>query len=204
MRSLTRIGIAVTAAALASATALAGAGVAGAESGQTKPVFDSASSVSVSGKGKDTTVSYTNKSGSDLTCLGFAGPSALLGQMYDYYRSVDVNDPGDVPAALDAAVTKAGAEGKLGIYGGPVENGKTAALSAGAGGTTVNGTLTNRSFAPGALVLCYGADDQGQRFVEVEVTPGVGVPAGLGSLDGALAGIGSSGSVAQTTGSLGS
>jgi hypothetical protein len=47
-----------------------------------------------------------------------------------------------------------------------------------------------------------GLDDD--PYVEVEISAGAGVPAGLGSLDSALAGIGSSGSVAETTGSLGS
>ena len=205
MRSLTRFGVAVAATALAGSTALAGAGIAGADEAQPKPVFNSASSVSVSGKGEGAKVSYTNKSGQDLFCVAFAGPSALIGDMYDYYRSGDVNDPDDVPADLDAAITKAADKGKLGVYAGTVENGKTAGLSDGFGGTTVDGMLTDSSFNPGALAMCFGSeDDTGIGYIEIEVSPGVGVPAGLGSLDGALAGIGSSGSVARTTGSLGS
>lgn len=54
MRSLTRLGVAAAATAIASATALAGAGVAGAQ--DVDPVFNSPSSVSVSGKGEATEV----------------------------------------------------------------------------------------------------------------------------------------------------
>lgn len=189
MRSLTRIGVAVTAAALASATALAGAGVAGAEPGQPKPVFDSASSVSVSGKGTATKVSYTNKSGHDLGCFGYVGEPRLIGKLF---KSTD----GSFSPALQQELATAIEKGRMSFVAGRVENKATAEF-----GPTVG--LTDKSFGPAALVVCQIGNDEVQ-YAEVEVTPGVGVPAGLGSLDGVLTGIGSSGSVAQTTGSLGS
>ncbi|MBR7518744.1 hypothetical protein KC217_24065, partial [Mycobacterium tuberculosis] len=76
MRSLTRLGVAAAATAIASATALAGAGVAGAQ--DIEPVFNSPSSVSVSGKGEATKVTYTNKSGQDLMCYSFVGTGRLV------------------------------------------------------------------------------------------------------------------------------
>lgn len=65
---------------------------------------------------------------------------------------------------------------------------------------TVNPSLADVSFAPAALAVCV---DSADSYVEVEVSAGIGVPAGLGSLDSVLAGLGSSGSVAETTGSMG-
>ncbi|KAA0918750.1 hypothetical protein [Dietzia sp. ANT_WB102] len=199
MRSLTRLGVAFAATALAGSTALAGAGIAGAEEAATKPVLDSASSVSVSGKGKNTKISYTNKSGQDLFCSGIAAPGSLISELYNSIRSMDPNNPGNIPEGLDEAMTKAAEQGKVGGYGGVVENGKTVDLTTGYPGGP-DFTLTDGSFVPAAVVVCYGNNE----YFEVEVSPGAGVPAGLGSLDSALAGIGSSGSVAKTTGSLGS
>lgn len=73
------------------------------------------------------------------------------------------------------------------------------------GAVLVGGELTDASFAPAAVIVCWGdGDDSGANYTEVEVSAGVGVPAGLGSLDAALAGIGSSGSVGKVTSSLGS
>ncbi|WP_194861851.1 hypothetical protein [Dietzia sp. SYD-A1] len=80
MRTLTRFGVAAAATAVASATVLAGAGVAGAQGAD--PVLDSPSSVSVSGKGANTEISYTNRSGQDLFCIAYGGPGSLLSEMY--------------------------------------------------------------------------------------------------------------------------
>ncbi|MBB1025562.1 MULTISPECIES: hypothetical protein [unclassified Dietzia] len=194
MRTLTRFGVAAAATAVASATVLAGAGVAGAQGAD--PVLDSPSSVSVSGKGANTEISYTNRSGQDLFCIAYGGPGSLLSEMYAVLRTQDPD--ASPPPALEAKVTEALVNGQLGLFTGGVEDGETATLSPGFYDT--NATLTDGSFTPSALAICSAGDE----YIEMEISAGAGVPAGLGSLDSALAGLGSSGSVARTTGSLGS
>lgn len=203
MRSLTRIGVAAAATAIASATAFAGAGVAGAQ--DVEPVFNSPSSVSVEGKGAATKVSYTNRSEYDLGCFAYAGPAQLIGDLYGEAKKSGITD--DVTAELDLRLTTALTKGQLGVYVGIVEKGKTTVLPSvfdGSGVELPEGAvgLTDGSFAPAALTIC--SIPGGATYSEVEVSAGVGVPAGLGSLDSALTGLGSSGSVAETTGSLGS
>lgn len=205
MRSFARFGVALAATAMASTAALTGA-TAGAEEAP-KPVFNSPSSVSVAGKGASTKVTYTNESGRDLFCSGFAGQDRLIADFYSYLQKSDDLDGSDLPAELDVRMLAALTGGKLGMYMGGVEKDKTAVLPSAFGAPGVElppGAvgLTDSSFAPAALILCMNAD--GGTYMEVEVSAGVGVPAGLGSLDSALAGLGSSGSVAETTGSLGS
>lgn len=199
MHSVNRIAIAAAATAIASATAVGGAGVAGAQ--DLAPVSNSPSSVSVSGTGENTKVTYDNKSGHDLNCSAFVGKSGLVGDLYAYLRTTDFSNSGiTLPPALYAAIVEANENGQLGGYGGFVEDGDSTELTPGAGGT-VGGTLTDGSFAPAAVAMCVAID---LTYIEIEVSAGVGVPAGLGSLDAVLTGVGSSGSVAQTAGSLGS
>lgn len=208
MRALSRLGVAAAATLFASATALAGAGVAAAEEpAAPKPVFNSPSSVSVSGKGDKTKVTYTNKSDKDLACYAFAGPDRLIADFYSYAKKSGTIDGTDAPAGLEARMLNAITKGQLGIYGGGVEKGKSADLTPafdlpGFGLPEGAMALIDDSFAPAAFAMCSNPD--GGTYVEVEVSAGVGVPAGLGSLDAALTGLGSSGSVAETTGSLGS
>lgn len=198
MHSVNRIAIAAAATAIASATAVGGASVAGAQ--DLAPVSNSPSSVSVSGTGENTKVTYDNKSGHDLYCVAFVGKSGLVGDLYHYLRPIGLTDGTTLPPALWAAFLEANENGQLGGYGGFVEDGDSTELTPGAGGT-VAGTLTDGSFAPAAVAICDAID---LTYSEIEVSAGVGVPAGLGSLDAALTGVGSLGSVAQTAGSLGS
>ncbi|MVZ90165.1 hypothetical protein GQF49_06680 [Microbacter sp. ANSKLAB05] len=205
MRSLTRLGVAAAATAIASATALAGAGVAGAQ--DVDPVFNSPSSVSVSGKGEATEVTYTNRSERDLLCTAFAGPDRLIADFYDYTKKTGDTAGVELPTELNLRMLTALTTGKLGMYMGVVEDGQNAVLPSAfdlPGLELPDGAvgLTDESFAPAAIALCMNPD--GGTYMEVEISAGAGVPAGLGSLDSALAGIGSSGSVAETTGSLGS
>lgn len=212
MRTFARLGAVAAAAALASATALAGAGVAAAD--EVEPVFNSPSSVSISGMGEDAEVTYTNKSDHDLTCMALVGPGDVIAQLYAMAKSgefdVTTDDEQDVPEEFDELE-----EGKLGMLMGIVAKGATADLVSPADffpeGVDIEfPELTDASFAPAAVAICsaYG-DDEGEDmsvpvYTEIEVTPGAGVPGFLGSLDAGLAGIGSSGSVANVTGSLGS
>ena len=194
MRALSHLDSAVAATALASATVLAGAGMAAAEDAANEPVFDSKSSVSVSGKGKNAKVTYTNNSGKDLECFGIVGPGGLL---FDYLEEVkeagtfiDVNG---VSEELKKRMQKAVKDGQIADFEGAVESGKTAEFA------LEDPRLIDDSFAPSAVAVCHT-----DGYVEMELSAGAGVPAGLGSLDVALVGVGSSGSVARTTGSLGS
>lgn len=208
MRALSRLGVAAAATLFASATALAGAGVAAAEEpAAPKPVFNSPSSVSVSGKGDKTKVTYTNKSEHDLMCTAYAGPDRLIADLYSYGKKAGFTEESDIPAELNLRMVTAITKGQLGMYAGGVEKGKSAVLTSAfdlPGVELPDGAvgLTDDSFAPAAIAVCFNPD--GGTYVEVEVSAGVGVPAGLGSLDAALTGLGSSGSVAETTGSLGS
>lgn len=215
MRALSRLGSAVAATALASATILAGAGVAAAEEApsQPDPVFNSKSSVSVSGKGKSTKVTYDNKSGKDLYCGAIVGPAEALAVVFDAYKKGDANNGTDQESPVPEELQDTNFEGKIGFFMGLVGSEKTADLKTpaqfyeGAEGADeiidLYPVLTDDSFTPAVLAMCIAqGDDSG--YSEIEVSPGVGVPAGLGSLDAALTGIGSSGSVARTTGSLGS
>ena len=199
MRSLTRLGAAAAATAVALVSVLTGAGVAGAQPGGL-PVFDSPSSVLVSGRGENVEVTYQNESGRDLLCTGYVGKRGLIGDMYDYERSADLAD--GTPSEPDAAVIEALGNGQLGVFGALIEDGESVDLASGGGDSYIEYLLTDGSFAPVALVKCLG--DDSTTYIEIEVSAGVGVPAGLGSLDSALTGLGSSGSVAETTGSLGS
>lgn len=195
MRALSRLGSAVAATALASATVLAGAGMAAAEDAANEPVFDSKSSVSVSGKGKNAKVTYTNNSGKDLECFGNVGPGGLLFELLEEGKKTGKYlDPDGMSEELKERIKKARESGQIANFEGDVESGKTTEFAFWDPG------LTDDSFAPAAVALCQSTDG----YVEIEVSPGFGVPAGLGSLDAALTGVGSSGSVARTTGSLGS
>ena len=195
MRALSRLGSAVAATALASATVLAGAGMAAAEDAANEPVFDSKSSVSVSGKGKNAKVTYTNNSGKDLECFGNVGPGGLLFDLLEEGKKTGKYlDPDGMSEELKERIKKARESGQIANFEGGVESGKTTEFAFWDPG------LTDDSFAPAAVALCQSTDG----YVEIEVSPGFGVPAGLGSLDAALTGVGSSGSVARTTGSLGS
>lgn len=208
MRALSRFGAAVAATALASATVLAGAGVAVADDSAPatpKPVVNSPSTVSAAGKGATTKVTYTNNSAHDLGCAAIAGPGGLLSELHAVMTDPKYTDE-TMPKELQDKFSKAAKDGKLGGFSGLVEKGKAAELTAGELDTSIPGgddlefKLTNDSFAPAALAFCYGETG----YQEVELSAGAGVPAGLGSLDMALTGIGSSGSVANTAGSLGS
>ena len=195
MRALSRLGSPVAATALASATVLAGAGMAAAEVAANEPVFDSKSSVSVSGKGKNAKVTYTNNSGKDLECFGNVGPGGLLFDLSEEGKKTGKYlDPDGMSEELKERIKKARESGQIANFEGDVESGKTTEFAFWDPG------LTDDSFAPAAVALCQSTDG----YVEIEVSPGFGVPAGLGSLDAALTGVGSSGSVARTTGSLGS
>ena len=195
MRALSRLGSPVAATALASATVLAGAGMAAAEVAANEPVFDSKSSVSVSGKGKNAKVTYTNDSGKDLECFGNVGPGGLLFDLLEEGKKTGKYlDPDGMSEELKERIKKARESGQIANFEGDVESGKTTEFAFWDPG------LTDDSFAPAAVALCQSTDG----YVEIEVSPGFGVPAGLGSLDAALTGVGSSGSVARTTGSLGS
>lgn len=195
MRALSRLGSPVAATALASATVLAGAGMAAAEVAANEPVFDSKSSVSVSGKGKNAKVTYTNDSGKDLECFGNVGPGGLLFDLSEEGKKTGKYlDPDGMSEELKERIKKARESGQIANFEGDVESGKTTEFAFWDPG------LTDDSFAPAAVALCQSTDG----YVEIEVSPGFGVPAGLGSLDAALTGVGSSGSVARTTGSLGS
>lgn len=195
MRALSRLGSPVAATALASATVLAGAGMAAAEVAANEPVFDSKSSVSVSGKGKNAKVTYTNNSGKDLECFGNVGPGGLLFDLLEEGKKTGKYlDPDGMSEELKERIKKARESGQIANFEGDVESGKTTEFAFWDPG------LTDDSFAPAAVALCQSTDG----YVEIEVSPGFGVPAGLGSLDAALTGVGSSGSVARTTGSLGS
>lgn len=197
MHSLTRI--AAAAITIASASVLTGVGAAGAQPGG-QPVFDSPSSVVVSGRGENVEVIYKNESGRDLLCTGYVGTRGLIGGVYDHARSAEFND--GTPSELNAALAEAGENGQLGVFGASIDDGESVDLASGDGVTYIEYFLTDSSFAPVALVKCLG--DDSTMYIEIEVSAGVGVPAGLGSLDSALTGLGSSGSVAETTGSLGS
>lgn len=200
MHSLTRLGVAVAATALASTAALSGAAVAGADTAEPKPVFNSSSSVAVEGKGAATKVTYTNKSGHDLGCYGFAGPGRLMSDFYNEYKKADAGS--EMPTKLATQFLSAIVKGQVGFFGGEVGKDKTAVLPSVAslpGYDAEEVGITDNSFTPAALTFCMSG-----TYTEVEISAGAGVPAGLGSLDSALAGIGSSGSVAGTFGSLGS
>lgn len=196
---------AAAASAFASSLVLAGAGVASAQEPAVKPVLNSPSIVSVSGKGADTKVTYTNKSNHDLMCQAFAGPDQLISDVYGYVKKS--GDTGELPTELNLRMVTALTKGQLGFYMGGVEKGKAATLPSAfdqpdVGLPTGAVALTDGSFAPAVLAIC--TNPEGGTYVELEVSAGIGVPAGLGSLDSALTGLGSSGSVAETTGSLGS
>lgn len=202
MRSLTRLGVTVAAAALASTAALSGAAVAGADTAEPKPVFNSPSSVAVEGKGAATKVIYTNKSEHNLFCYSFAGPGGLMSDFYNESKKADADT--EMPTKLEAQLITAMSKGQVGFYAGEVEKGKTVDLTSVASIPGFEGAgagITDNSFTPAALAICTS---ESGTHIEVEISAGAGVPAGLGSLDSALAGIGSSGSVAGTFGSLGS
>lgn len=200
-----KLAAAAAASAFASSLVLAGAGAASAEEPAVKPVLNSPSSVSVSGKGADTKVTYTNRSDHDLMCQAFAGPDQLISDFYGYAKKS--GNTGEAPAELSLRMMTALTTGQLGFYIGGVEEGKAVTLPSAFDQPELNlppGALafTDGSFAPAVLAIC--ANPEGGTYVELEVSAGIGVPAGLGSLDMALTGIGSSGSVANTAGSLGS
>ncbi|MDV8001660.1 hypothetical protein [Rhodococcus sp. IEGM 1408] len=194
MRPLTRLGVAAVATALASATALTGSTLANAQGPGT--VYDSPSRVSVSGTGATTTVSYTNKSGMDLDCVAYVGKEAL---MLDVQVAIQLQFSGEaLPEGFMDRLIDAAEQGQLGLVEGVVEDGGTAEFTVAENG--LGALLTDGSFSPVAVAICFAT---GNEYAEVETSVG-GVPAGLGSLDSALTGLGSSGSVARTTGSLGS
>lgn len=195
-----KIGVAVAVSALASGTVLSGAAISRAQPVGLTPVFTSPSSASVSGRGVESTVTYTNRSGQGLVCGVLVGPGRLLGDRYDEVRS---SDGEGIPEYLSAELTLAMEQGRVGILSVVVENGETAVSVAEPGEPGAQAVLTDSSFAPAALATCSNLEFD-TEYDEVELSPGAGVPSGLGSLDAALTALESSGSVAETTGSLGS
>lgn len=200
MSLFTRLGVAVAVSALASGIALSAAAIAQAQPVELTPVFTSPSSVSVSGRGVDTKVTYTNRSGQGLVCAVLVGPGRLLGDLYDEVRFSSGN--GGIPAELSAELMLAMEQGRVGILSFRVEDGETAVSVAEPGDPGAQAVLTDSSFAPAALATCSNLEFD-PEYAELTLSPGAGVPSGLGSLDAALTGVGSSGSVAGTMGSLG-
>jgi hypothetical protein len=183
----TRIGVAVAATVFTSGIALGAAG-AHAQTPEGAPVFTSVSAVSATGKGETTRVAYNNRSGQGLVCGVLVGQGRLLSDIYDAIRSSQ--GAGGIPEDLSAELALAMDQGRAGILSFAVEDGGTA-------------VVTDGSFIPAAMATCSNLEFD-PEYVEVELSPGAGVPSGLGSLDAALTGFGSSGSVARTSGSLGS
>lgn len=205
MRPLSRMAVTAAATAIASVTALSGAALANAQ--VASPVFNSPSSVNVEGKGASTKVTYRNESERDLLCTAFAGPDRLIADFYSYTKKTGDTGGAELPAELNLRMLTALTTGKLGLYMGTVDDGQSAVLPSAfdlPGLELPDGAvgLTDVSFTPAAMAICMNPD--GGEYVEIESSAGAGVPTGLGSLDSALAGLGSSGSVAETTGSLGS
>lgn len=198
-----KIGVAVAVSALASGTALSGAAISHAQPGGLTPVFAGPSSVSVSGRGGDSAVTYTNRSGHDLVCGTYLGPGRLIGDLYDFIRTAPVNT--GLPPELSARLEVALGQGRVGVLSFLVEDGQTTVTETEPDDPDSGSILSDSSFAPHALAMCTSIGEIEEiDYAEVEVSQGAGVPSGLGSLDAALTGLGSSGSVAGTTGSLGS
>lgn len=200
MPLFTRIGVAVAATVFTSGIALGAAG-AHAQTPEGAPVFTSVSAVSATGKGETTRVAYNNRSGQGLVCGVLVGQGRLLSDIYDAIRSSQ--GAGGIPEDLSAELALAMDQGRAGILSFAVEDGGTAVAVAEPGDPGAQAVLTDGSFIPAAMATCSNLEFD-PEYVEVELSPGAGVPSGLGSLDAALTGFGSSGSVARTSGSLGS
>lgn len=145
-------------------------------------VTDSPSSVTVSGRGAEATVLYTNRSTEKLRYDGFVGEPSLVRKIYDSWRT---GDPEWMPLLDSIDVQKdEGLVSELLL----LDESRTAP------GTTFEvprkygNTLTDTSFAPAAVVECRRSNGTW----ELETTVVGGPP---GSLDAGLSGIGSSGSL---------
>ncbi|WP_317813753.1 hypothetical protein [Rhodococcus sp. IEGM 1408] len=135
-------------------------------------------------------------------CGTYLGPGRLIGDLYDFIRTMPVNT--GLTPELSARLEVALQQGRVGVLSFLVEDGQTTVTETGPDGQDSGSILSDSSFDPHALAMCSSIGDVEEiDYAEVEVSPGVGVPSGLGSLDAALTGVGSSGSVAETTSSLG-
>lgn len=175
MRTFTRLSVVAAAAAIASATALSGAGMAGAQNWEDdQAVLDSPSVLTITGlsalgpKGN-----YKNLSGRDLSvCMAYVFPG-------QYYNEIDralkgdtnASIPDDVPVAGGFLVPAGGAEAGF-------QNGKTTDFTVG----LLPGPSVNMNNAA-VVSICVGGDGA-SAYSEIELAR---VPGG-GGLFGSLGG----------------
>lgn len=217
MRSLTRIGVAVTAAALASATALAGAGLANAQfTGDSGSVAAdgfttrSASTIVSERTEGGVDVTYANKTDRSLGCFGLSAPTQAI-EVFDAHvkrygaKSLTDTAGARLQAKLDAVGGAEMADKVFALsYDGTVTGGGID-LDGGMFGVLIGGgesatweVPAPAGYAAGALLVCAepnaGYEDQDDmpfsyvEYVSTTMTGGV-----LGSLDvfGSLGSLGS-------------
>lgn len=208
MRHLSRLSIFAATTVLTGTTALANAGLAGAQD-SIPWTLDSPSRVTVErGEGGEVVVSYDNRSGHDLLCGAYVGTPETVQHLYDVH--VRWGFPGRVgPIASQADIGVIGHELSIGRgdtaafaptdgASGPVtfvrevggENGEVVLVPA------PSPELTDTSFRPEVVTVCAVSEKSadGYTYAELERSPaggGTGAGGVLGSLAGLTTGFGS-------------
>lgn len=175
MHTSSRIGVVVATSILGAATILAGAGVANAQE-YPDPTFSSASELGVErNTDGNIEVSYSNKSGKDLSCTVIVGEEDLLAELFDLAKSQDAfvtSEPSEMPADIKVKFDAAVEAGTLGAGGFLVE-------AEGEGPVEFVGfefeppMPTDPDFVPDGMSVCL-AGVGGVDYVEVETTFGIG------------------------------
>lgn len=116
MRHLRRLGILAAATAFAGSSALAGAGIAGAQA-SVPWTTGSPSSASIDRDDDgDLVVSYDNQSGKELFCYAYIGPRAMVDGLFDAHVEAGlVDDQGQLPEGADSIIAPAAAEGQWAV-----------------------------------------------------------------------------------------
>ena len=200
MRHLRRLGILAAATTLAGTTALAGAGMAGAQA-SVDWTTDSPSSVSIERDGDgDLVVSYDNNSGEGLLCYAYIGPRGMVEELYDLHVEAGlVDNLQQLPEGAEAVIVPAAEDGQwaVGAYfaaegsAGPVEFGVYEYDEVEDEAVWVPTPLEqpeDRTFPAEVVTACAYAEDPEQWYtyaeLEMSVTSGDGPGDGPGDGNG--------------------
>lgn len=196
MKHLRRLGILAAATTLAGVSALAGAGIAGAQlPGQPADIsFDSPSSLTVQRIAGAVEVSYANRSGRNLTCGVIVSNGEVIWELYQHYQTAELivgEEEPAYPSVLQDKLEAAQLAGEFGTGSFDIGQGDSGPVTYGDNGSLEQPTST--TFAPEALAICGGdrvivEDPYGEwaTYSEIETSTS-GPGAGGGELFGSLA-----------------
>lgn len=185
MQTFTRLGVLAAATTLAGTSALAGAGIAGAQ-GSVDWTTDSPSSVSIErGDDGDLVVSYDNQSGENLLCYAYIGPRGMVDGLYDAHVAAGlVEGQGQLPDGADVIIAPAALQGQWAVGAFVAEVGSTGPVVFGLPefDESVGDVVwvpspleqpVDKDFAAQVVTACAYAEDPGEWYTYAELESSV-------------------------------